>query len=295
MPPRSFLSRIFLSPAEPRLRAGWRIGIHFALMLGIVIVLSVLVVVVHLYDVPYGIELLVNELAIFVAINASVLLARRFLDRRSFVSLGLGLQKSVADLLVGIAIAGFVMAAIFEAEWALGWLKVESFAWEIQPRLEAAVELAIWFIIFAIAGWQEELLSRGYWLQNLADGLNLQWALFISSALFALMHTGNPNASWVAIVGLFAAGYFLAYGYVLTRQLWLSVGLHIGWNFFEGNVFGFQVSGLDTFRLIHQTVRGPELWTGGAFGPEAGLIVLPAMAFGAVLIYGYVRYVRSHL
>jgi membrane protease YdiL (CAAX protease family) len=295
MPPRSLLSRIFLSPAEPRLRAGWRIGIHFALMLGIVIVLSVLVVVVHLYDVPYGIELLVNELAIFVAINASVLLARRFLDRRSFVSLGLGLQKSVADLLVGIAIAGFVMAAIFEAEWLLGWLTVESFAWEIQPRPEAAVELAIWFLIFAVVGWQEELLSRGYWLQNLADGLNLQWALFISSALFALMHAGNPNASWVAIIGLFAAGYFLAYGYVLTRQLWLSIGLHIGWNFFEGNVFGFQVSGLDTFRLIHQTVHGPELWTGGAFGPEAGLIVLPAMVLGAVLIYGYVRHVRSHL
>ncbi len=155
--------------------------------------------------------------------------------------------------------------------------------------------MAIWFLIFAVVGWQEELLSRGYWLQNLADGLNLQWALFISAALFAMMHLGNPNASWVAIVGLFAAGYFLAYGYVLTRQLWLSVGLHIGWNFFEGNVFGFQVSGLDTFRLIHQTVHGPELWTGGAFGPEAGLIVLPAMAFGAVLIYGYARYVRSHL
>lgn len=264
-------------------------------MLGILVVSSVPVFIANLYGAPYSVELLINQLAIFVAINISIPLARRFLDRRSFASLGLGLRRALPDAIAGVAIAGFVMAAIFEAEWLLGWLKVESFAWETQPRPQAAVELALWFLIFAVVGWQEELLSRGYWLQNIADGLNLQWALFISSALFALMHTGNPNVSWVAIAGLFAAGYFLAFGYVLTRELWISIGLHIGWNFFAGNVFGFQVSGLDTFRLVQQTVNGPELWTGGAFGPEAGLMVLPAMAFGAVLIYGYVRYLRSLL
>jgi CRISPR/Cas system-associated protein Csm6 len=67
----------------------------------------------------------------------------------------------------------------------------------------------------------------------------------------------------------------------------LSIGLHIGWNFFEGTVFGFQVSGSTFFRLIIQSVKGPELITGGDFGPEAGLIVLPAMLLGAGLIYAY--------
>ena len=70
-----------------------------------------------------------------------------------------------------------------------------------------------------------------------------------------------------------------------TKQLWLSIGLHIGWNFFEGVVFGFPVSGLDIYPLLRIKVTGPELWTGGAFGPEAGLIVLPSLIVGAVLIY----------
>ena len=89
--------------------------------------------------------------------------------------------------------------------------------------------------------------------------------------------------------GIFFAGLFLAYGYLRTGQLWLSIGLHIGWNFFEGVIFGFPVSGLDIYRLIRHQIQGPEIWTGGAFGPEAGLIVLPALAVGSVLIYFYTR------
>ena len=103
------------------------------------------------------------------------------------------------------------------------------------------------------------------------------------------MHLANPNATWVSAAGIFFAGLFLAYGYVCTQQLWLSIGLHIGWNFFEGVVFGFPVSGLSIYPLIHINVSGPDVWTGGAFGPEAGLIILPALALGAVLINLYTR------
>jgi hypothetical protein len=63
--------------------------------------------------------------------------------------------------------------------------------------------------------------------------------------------------------------------------------MHRGWNFFEGVVFGFPVSGLDIYPLTRIQVEGPELWTGGAFGPEAGLIVIPALILGGVLIYFY--------
>jgi hypothetical protein len=112
--------------------------------------------------------------------------------------------------------------------------------------------------------------------------------VLISSILFALGHLGNPHVAWNAILGLALSGAFLAYGYLRTRQLWLPIGLHIGWNFFEGSVFGFQVSGLENFpRLIVQTVHGPELFTGGAFGPEAGLVLLPGLALGVILIYTF--------
>jgi hypothetical protein len=71
--------------------------------------------------------------------------------------------------------------------------------------------------------------------------------------------------------------------------LWLPIGLHLGWNFFEGNIFGFPVSGLDTFRLIRHSINGPTWLTGGPFGPEAGLIILPAMALGIWLMIIFTR------
>jgi hypothetical protein len=136
-------------------------------------------------------------------------------------------------------------------------------------------------------GWNEELLSRGYHLQTMASGTNLFWGVILSSAAFGIFHIQNPSANWVSTAGIFLAGVYLAYGYLRTRQLWLPIGLHIGWNFFEGVVFGFRVSGLNIYALTRITVHGPELWTGGAFGPEAGFIVLPALILGAFLIYLY--------
>ena len=95
------------------------------------------------------------------------------------------------------------------------------------------------------------------------------WAVIISSAVFGLLHLANPNATWVSAAGIFFAGVFLAYGYIRTKQLWLPIGLHIGWNFFEGVGFGFPVSGLaDIYKMLRIQVHGPEIWTGGAFGPD---------------------------
>ncbi len=107
--------------------------------------------------------------------------------------------------------------------------------------------------------------------------------------MFALAHLGNFSSSIASSIGLFAAGYFLAYGWLRSRALWLPIGLHIGWNFFQGPVFGFAVSGTPTPSIVVHSVEGPELLTGGGFGPEAGLIVLPLMTLGSALIWLYTR------
>jgi membrane protease YdiL (CAAX protease family) len=286
-PERSILARIFVSPDEPRLRAGWRLLIQTILLF----VFGSIIAIVGGFLGSFldgSIASIWNQIISFLVITGSVYVARRWLDKRSFESLGLKLDhRTLPDILAGIGITFLQMGFIFIIMLALGWLTFEGFAWEFDPINVVITNTLTFFIVFIFVGWNEELLSRGYHLQTIASGLNLFWGVVISSAIFGLLHLGNPNATWVSAAGIFFAGVYLAYGYIRTRQLWLPIGLHIGWNFFEGVGFGFPVSGLDIYPLTRITVHGPEIWTGGAFGPEAGLIVLPSLILGAFLIYLY--------
>ncbi|HBG75022.1 MAG: hypothetical protein A2X25_04555 [Chloroflexi bacterium GWB2_49_20] len=288
---RSFFPAIFLSPDEPRLRAGWRLLIQTIFMLllmgcfGIPIGLIIYIPSIQISDQLF---MLLSEVISFTTIILSVFLSRRYLDRRSFSSLGLDFSSRVIkDLTIGFLIAFFSLALIFLMEILLGWAHFDAFAWEAQPPVSVVSGILLALLIFLLVGWNEELLSRGYHLQTLTSGTNLPLGLILSSAIFGILHINNPNATWISTVGIFLAGMFLAFGYVRTHQLWLSIGIHIGWNFSEGVVFGFPVSGWNGFQITKATFTGPALWTGGSFGPEAGLIVLPALLVGAILIYIY--------
>jgi|SRR5271157_2321428 len=285
----SFLATIFISPSEPRLRAGWRLLIQTIVL----IILSGVAGLIFYFIPPSLIlssSLLIGELAELFAFAGSIYIARRFLDKRSFISLGLKIDKhAMLDLLAGIIITFVMMGTIFIAMQALGWLNFESFAWNIDPVVMVITQVILFFFIFILVGFNEELLFRGYHFQTITSGLNLFWGLIISSIIFGSLHLGNPNATWVSAAGIFFAGLFFAYAYIRTKQLWLPIGIHIGWNFFEGVVFGFPVSGLTIYPLMHIKVFGPVAWTGSAFGPEAGLIVLPALVLGGILINLYTR------
>jgi uncharacterized protein len=285
---RSTLARIFLFPEEPRLRAGWRLLIQ---TIAYIVILQIffLILLILSGSIDQSTRSIPVQIVNFLATTISVFGARVWLDKRSIESLGLRLdQQTLLDILAGILISLVQMGFIYVVMLGLGWLTFEGFAWEIDPIGVVISNVFFFLLIFLFVGWNEELLSRGYHLQTLASGLNMFWAVIISSAVFGLLHLANPNATWVSAAGIFFAGVFLAYGYLRTKQLWLPIGLHIGWNFFEGVGFGFPVSGLDDiYKLLRIQVHGPEIWTGGAFGPEAGLIVLPAWLLGALLIYLY--------
>lgn len=286
------MSRIFLSANEHRLRAGWRI-LGQILLLTVLMILSELIVLpsVEKLSLPFDVITTVNQIIWLIIVTLSIFLARRYLDKRTFASLGLQWnQQTLPDLLFGFAIAGILMGFIYIVESAAGWLHFTGFVWQELPLGSIISQSLRDLIIFGITtSWYEELLDRGYRLHNLKDGLNLPWALFLSSAAFAARHLANPSASWISTLGIFLAGFFLAYGWIRTRQLWISLGLHAGWNFFEGVVFGFPVSGIHSFHLIKQTVSGPEWITGGDFGPEAGLILILAMLLGTILIYWWTQ------
>ena len=296
---RNLLKRIFISPDEMRLRAGWRLLIQTILMIVLFIITGIfLAFFIQIFfggKINSQINLFLSQVIEFIVFLTSIYITRRFVDKRSFISLGLvpG-RQAIIDLLAGIGITFLMMGMIYLIMLSAGWLKFEKFAWEVESVSSVLVSTLSFLLVFVFVGWNEELLSRGYHLQTLASGLNLVGGIVLSSAVFGLLHLGNPNATWIGAAGIFLAGLFLAYGYVRTRQLWLSIGLHIGWNFFEGVVFGFPVSGLDIYPLTHIRIQGPELWTGGAFGPEAGLVVIPGLLLGSILINYYSRLTRKN-
>jgi hypothetical protein len=280
---RGLLQVIFISPDEKRLRSGWRLLLQTLIMLilGILFTIPAQAFATPLGGLPNNLSLVANGLGILT----SVWIARKFLDRRTFTSLGLAFQgKWLREIGIGILIAAVIMAIVFLVELSLGWLSIDGYLWQTVPAANLLAQLAVWLLMFIGVGYYEEVLSRGYHLQNLTEGLNLAWGLILSSAVFGLLHLGNPNATYISALGITAAGLFLAYGYIRTRALWLSIGLHIGWNFFEGVVFGFPVSGMETAQLIRHTISGPDWFTGGAFGPEGGAASILAMAVGVILI-----------
>jgi len=287
---KSVVKTVFISPDEPRLRAGWRLLIQTLLIFVIGTGLGLVLFMFPLSVTQLASNMLANQIFQLFAFTGSIYLARRLLDRRSFVSLGLRWDRdAIRDIVVGIGIAAAMMALIFVIHWAVGWLTFESFTWQSREGGFVLQQTLVALLIFTLVGWSEELLSRGYHLQTIASGLNRFWGVLLSSAVFAALHLANPNATWNGAAGILLAGLFLAYGYLRTEQLWLPIGLHIGWNFFEGVVFGFPVSGLNTFSLIQIDVAGPTILTGGAFGPEAGLVLLPGMLLGTALVWLYTR------
>lgn len=289
----SLLTHIFISPSEPRLRAGWRLMLQSLMLLALLLLFSLPFEILFYFrplDNPY-LQQLFSGLSALVAITLSIYLARRWLDRRTFPSLGLRLDRQAGgDFTIGLLGAGLILGLVFFLELAFGWLQIEGFTWQTAQPFQTGLELLVMFLVFVAVGWQEELLSRGYWLQNLTVGLNIFWGVLISSLMFAVSHLANPDFSWLALGGLLLAGAFLAYAYLRTGQLWLSIGLHVGWNFFEGPIFGFPVSGLNDFpAVILHNGSGPELITGGNFGPEAGLILIPGLAVGFLFVWWFTR------
>jgi uncharacterized protein len=206
----------------------------------------------------------------------------------------LGLGATLGLLLVG---------AIFVAELAAGWLAVLSIG------AGALAALAVGLVRALLVAVVEETIFRGALLGYLQRPLGSPGAVAVSSIVFALVHAWNANATPLAIANLVVAGalfgvaYLVARGlttafaveeaaarglgqlaYAIGRGLPLPVGLHAAWNFFEGSVFGFAVSGSPRDSLLDVAVRGPELMTGGAFGPEGGLLGLGAtILVGAIL------------
>ncbi|MBB2943650.1 hypothetical protein FB565_003379 [Actinoplanes lutulentus] len=137
--------------------------------------------------------------------------------------------------------------------------------------------LAIFGLMVAVAT-VEEVLFRGILFHVVEQRTGTWIALAVSATLFGLLHLVNDPAAIGGALAIIAAGLMTAAAYVATRALWLPIGLHLGWNFAEGGIFGVEVSGSDNSAqgLLRGVFDGPALLTGGGFGPEASVFAVLA-------------------
>lgn len=194
-------------------------------------------------------------------------------DPKALRHLALGLAGGVAVFAVAVAIAG-----------AMGIYRIVG-PGDLKGLIEALIASAIFPAV------SEEMVFRGIlfrWLEEFGGS----WvALLVTSVLFGAAHLANPNASWIAAVGIaLEAGVMLGAAYMLTRSLWLPMGLHAAWNFTQGEIFDIPVSGTKVDGIVNAQISGPPLLTGNGFGLEASLIaIVIATLFGLWLLWLAIR------
>jgi membrane protease YdiL (CAAX protease family) len=228
---------------------------------------------------------LTGQGAVVVAVVLVTWLFRRALDRQSFTSLGFQRDRGwLAETFEGFALGLLLMLLVLAVELLIGAYRLTGPSRPDQDWSALVASLLLAFVGFGVVAFYEELLARGYVLQNLAAAFGRIVGVVCSSALFAVAHLANPGAGLVSVIGLFVAGLLLATGYLVTGRLWLPIGLHLSWNFVQGPLFGFPVSGIETVSLVRLEAVGPDFLTGGSFGPEASMVGIAAELLGILLL-----------
>ena len=191
----------------------------------------------------------------------------RFVGGRPVIELG-GRGAALRELLAGLAMGALLMGAVIAVLALLGSYHVVDVGWNtgILVGLQAGI----------VAGFTEEILVRGVMLRLIEGWLGTWWALAITAVFFGAAHLGNPQATVFGAVAIaLEAGILLGACYLLTRRLWLAIGLHAAWNFVQGGIFGSDISGTGSGRgLIEARFTGPDLLTGGAMGIEASVVAV---------------------
>jgi len=234
----------------------------------------------------------------------AVYIAARFVDRRWFRDLGLRVDRQWwVDLGAGFVLGGALMTGIFLVELALGWVSITRyFVVGGVPQWTFPFWFALSVLAYVAGSVVEELLHRGFLLTNFAEGFQVgpvgstgavAIGIALTSGVFAAAHATALNATVVSTASIALAGVFLALGYVMTGELAFPIGVHIAWNFFEGNLYGFPISGSTTTSIVGIEQGGPDLFTGGAFGPEAGVLGVAAIAVGICATAGWAHHSRG--
>ena len=281
-----------MEPSVPRIKYGWLRAILFFISFFIIITVFDLIGIAIVSSISeYSFEeyisdtdlLMENKMMLLMMVSQlfgtlfTVWLFQKFVNRESFTSIGLEFSGYKDDFVSGLLLGVGLIALGFGTLYIFNFLSVASIQFSLIDQL-------FYLSLFAVVSLNEEIAIRGYILQNLSRSFNKYIALVLSSLVFMIMHIGNPNMSAVPLFNLFLAGLLLGVYCIHKNNLWFPIGAHITWNYFQGPVLGFEVSGNDVDSIFIQSLNGSELITGGEFGFEGSIILTTFMIIGIIYL-----------
>lgn len=210
---------------------------------------------------------------------------RKYIDRKTIKSLGFSFKGRCKDICWGLILPLVIICAGTFLLYKLGYISLSSNENDIYS-------LVLSFVLFIIVALSEEILFRGYILNNLMSVMNKYLALVYSALIFALFHGMNPNMSLLAFGDLFVAGLLLGISYIYTKNLWFPISFHLFWNFIQGPILGYQVSGQKGYSLFNLKTYGDTLYSGGEFGFEGSVFCTLLSLFSLMLIILYFTKLR---
>ena len=278
----------FSDPQKPLIAQGWlRVLIFVATYFCLLIILGQIIRMIFPEAFAAGNDKKnVNFLFLMFFTSSAIAIAwvwlfRKFVDRKTFESLGFDWAANTSH-----AGAGFFLGILMLCVGTLILVLTKNLRWTDLSFNGTSVFLS--FGLMLIIAFAEEIVFRGYVLNNLLESTGKWMALVISSLLFAGFHMGNSSVAVLPIVNIFLASLLLGVNYIYTKNLWFSIALHFSWNFVQGAVLGYAVSGLPIQSIFHHELKGDDIITGGDFGFEGSILTgILSLIVLVVLVYLY--------
>ena len=200
-------------------------------------------------------------------------------DHLPITDLGLSLKGRAKDIFWGTFVALAIYTVGFGILYGLGEVEITAVHF-------SAYDFLLSWVLMLLVALAEEIAFRGFVLGHLLTaGVNRFVALFLSSALFSLMHIFNPNFSLIAFLNILLAGILIGSTYIYTRNLWFPIALHLFWNWLQGPILGFEVSGGRLGgTLLSLELPEENIINGGAFGFEGSVLCTALMIIAIAII-----------
>ena len=221
------------------------------------------------------------EYSMIISMGIMLWIFMKFIDKQPLIEIGLQTKGRLKEFNYGLIMGLVIMAFAYVSLSLIGEIVFENYTFNLQ-------KIFLSIILFVGVSVFEEVIFRGYMLKNLLESFNPYVALFISSIFFSLIHGSNPNVTTLGLCNIFLAGFFLGASYIFTKNLWFPIALHFSWNFFQ-SMFGFKVSGLDSYSIIEFTIPENNMLNGGEFGFESSLLSIIILIIGTFIIWNYFK------